>query len=87
MYRAHCKHTSDEEKRGCDRKGKQEERRTSQSEANLGEVWKVALFPFAFGAELVMCQRCGGWTAEKDGGDGCSRKFTKVETAKRRRQG
>ena len=48
----------------------QEERRTSQSETNLGEVWKVALSPFAFGAELAMCQRCGRRTAEKDGGDG-----------------
>ena len=48
----------------------QEERRTSQSETNLGEVWEVALSPFTFGTELAMCQRCGGRTAEKDGGDG-----------------
>ena len=30
----------------------------------------MALSPFAFGAELVVCQRCSGRTAEKDGGDG-----------------
>ena len=77
----------------------QEEKRTSQSEANLVEVWKVALSPFAFGAELAVCQRCGGRTAEKDGGDGkdaagISGKrrqmgggdSTKVEAAERRRQ-
>ena len=75
-----------------------EERRTSQSETNFGEVWKVAPSPVAFGAELVICQ-CGGRTAEKDGGDGKdaagssgkTRQMgggdsTLVEAAKRRRQ-
>ena len=46
------------------------EKRNAGRETNLGEVWKVALSLFAFGAELAMCQRCGGRTAEKDGGDG-----------------
>ena len=32
--------------------------------------WKMALSPFAFGAELAVCQRCSGRTAEKDGDDG-----------------
>ena len=75
----------------------QEERRTSQRETNLEEVWEVALSPFAFGAELAMCQRCGGRTTEKDGGDGKGAAgrsgkrrqmgggdSTKVEAAKRR---
>ena len=30
----------------------------------------MALSPFALGAELAMCQRCSGRTAEKDGDDG-----------------
>ena len=47
----------------------QEERRTSQSETNLGEVWRVALSLFAFWAELAMCQRCSRRIAEKDGDD------------------
>ena len=75
----------------------QEERRTFQSETNLVEVWGVALSPFAFGAELAMCQRCGGRTTKKDGGDGKDAAgrsgkrrqmgggdSTKVEAAKRR---
>ena len=78
----------------------QEERRTSQSETNFGEVWNVALSPFAFGAALPVCQRCGGRTAEKDGGseeDAAgspgqtahlgSGDLTEVEAAKRRKTG
>ena len=73
----------------------QEERRTSQSETRLGEVWKVALSPFAFGAEMVsvegpqrrtkMMERMQQEVQEKKGqmrgGDS-----TKEEAAKRRRQ-
>ena len=44
------------------RKGRQKERQTPR--------WKMALSPFAFGAELAVCQRCSGRTAEKDGDDG-----------------
>ena len=77
----------------------QEERRTSQSETNLGEGWKVDIYPFAFGSELALCQCCGGRIAEKDGDDrndaagssGYRKQMgggdsTKVEAAKRRRQ-
>ena len=57
------------------------------------KIGEVALSPSAFGAELAMCQRCGGRTAEKDAA-GCSGErrqmgggdSTKVEAAKRRRQ-
>ena len=59
----------------------------------------MALSPFAFGAEMAMCQRCSGWTAEKDVDDGKDAAAgssgkreqmgggdsTKVEAAKRRR--
>ena len=62
----------------------QEERRTFQSETNLVEVWEVALSPCAFGAELAMCQRCGGRTTEKDGGNG---KDAAGRSGKRRQMG
>ena len=84
-----------------DEKEKERRKRDGRPKARqpLGEVWEVALSLFSFGAELVMCQRCGGRTAEKDGGDckdaaGSSGKrrqigggdSAKVEDAKRRRQ-
>ena len=47
-----------------------EERRTSQSETNFGEVWEVALSPAAVGAELAVCPHCSGRTAQKEAGDG-----------------
>ena len=46
------------------------DRQTSQSETSLGEICKMAHSPFAFGAELALCQRCTGKIAEKDGDDG-----------------
>ena len=74
---------------------------TSQSETSLREIWKMALSPCAFGAELALCQRCSRRIAEKDGDDGklaAARSSsereqkgggdsTKVEAAKRRRTG
>ena len=59
----------------------------------------MALSPCAFGAELALCQRCSRSAAVKDGDDGkvagssSEREqmgggdSTKVEAAKRRRQG
>ena len=47
-----------------ERKGRQKERQTSQSETSLGEVWKMALSPFPFGTEFVVCQHCSGRTRE-----------------------
>ena len=50
------------EERRRERKGRQKERQTPR--------WKMALFPIAVGAELVVCPCCSGRTAEKDGDDG-----------------
>ena len=45
-----------EDERGKERKGRPKEKQTSQSETSPGEVWKMALSPFAVGAELAVCQ-------------------------------
>ena len=70
VQREDCKPLHDEDERGKEGKRRQREKRTSQSETSLGEVWKRTLSPFALGAELAMCQHCSGRTAEKDGNDG-----------------
>ena len=41
-----------------------------QSVTDPGEIWKMALSPFTFRAELAMCQRCSRRIAEQDGDDG-----------------
>ena len=88
------------DERRRERKGRPKARQTPKSETSFGEVWKMALSPFAFWAELAVCQRCSGRTAEKDGDDGKDAAeggsgeseqmdggdSTKVEAAKRRRQ-
>ena len=58
------------EERRKERKGGPRERQTSQSETSLGGVWKMAVSPFAFGTELVVCQCYSGRIAENDGEDG-----------------
>ena len=58
-----------EERRG-ERKGRPKDGQASKSETSLGKVWKMALSLNAVGAELVVCQRCSGRIAEKNGDDG-----------------
>ena len=77
-------------------RGEKKEKDGRKRDRRPGEVWKMALSPLAFGAELVMCQRCSGWAAEKDGDDGKNAAAGSssereqmdggVEAAKRRRQ-
>ena len=62
MQRKDRKSLYGEDERRKERKGRQKERQTPR--------WKMALSPFAFGAELVVCPCCSGRTAEKDGDDG-----------------
>ena len=89
-----------EDERGKERNGRPKEKQTSQGVTDLGEVWKMALSPYAVGAELAVCQFCSGRMAEKDGDDGKDaaarsssereqmdgEDSTKVETAQRSRQ-
>ena len=59
-----------EDQRRKERKRRPKEKQTSQGETSPGEVWKMALSPFAIWAELAVCHCCSGRIAEKDGDDG-----------------
>ena len=63
----HRKSVYDEDEEGREGKGKQEKSKTPQSEANLVEIWEVALSPSAAGAELAKYQCCSRRTTEKNG--------------------
>ena len=79
---------------------KERQKETSQSETSLGDIWKMALFPCAVGAESDLCKCCNRRLAEKDGDDGkvaavgkSSKKEwmdggvpTRAETVERKRQ-
>ena len=52
VQREDCKPLHDEDERGKEGKRRQREKRTSQSETSLGEVWKRALSPFALGGRI-----------------------------------
>ena len=68
VQRDHHKSVFDGDEGGRVGKGRKEKSKTRQSEANLGEIWEVALSPFfATGAELAKCQCCSSRTTKKNG--------------------
>ena len=64
-------HGGDErrKKQKKEKEGRKRDRRPRTRHV-LGKSGRWLFLLFAFGAELVVCQRCNGRTAEKDGDDG-----------------